>query len=58
MRFIQLSCLGASKSSPSRMLQAKAAAEESILRELPEVIHILDLCNSKCFFEAISRILA
>ncbi|XP_071720189.1 NADH dehydrogenase [ubiquinone] 1 alpha subcomplex subunit 9, mitochondrial-like [Rutidosis leptorrhynchoides] len=36
MRFIQLSCLGASKSSPSRMLQAKAAAEESILRELPE----------------------
>ncbi|CAI9288408.1 unnamed protein product [Lactuca saligna] len=36
MRFIQLSCLGASESSPSRMLQAKAAAEESILRELPE----------------------
>ncbi|KAI7734859.1 hypothetical protein M8C21_008797 [Ambrosia artemisiifolia] len=36
MRFIQVSCLGASKSSPSRMLQAKAAAEESILRELPE----------------------
>lgn len=38
MRFIQLSCLGASQSSPSRMLQAKAAAEESILREMPEVI--------------------
>ncbi|KAL8259001.1 hypothetical protein R6Q59_026954 [Mikania micrantha] len=36
MRFIQLSCLGASTSSPSSMLQAKAAAEESILRELPE----------------------
>ncbi|PWA36538.1 NAD(P)-binding domain-containing protein [Artemisia annua] len=36
MRFIQLSCLGASKSSPSRLLQAKAAAEESILNELPE----------------------
>lgn len=46
MRFIQLSCLGASKSSSSRMLQAKAAAEESILRELPEVSHLFDLCNN------------
>ncbi|KAJ9543437.1 hypothetical protein OSB04_023144 [Centaurea solstitialis] len=36
MRFIQLSCLGASQSSPSKMRQAKAAAEESILSELPE----------------------
>ncbi|XP_058095051.1 NADH dehydrogenase [ubiquinone] 1 alpha subcomplex subunit 9, mitochondrial [Magnolia sinica] len=36
MRFIQVSCLGASLSSPSRMLRAKAAAEEAILRELPE----------------------
>ncbi|ONK63813.1 uncharacterized protein A4U43_C07F19210 [Asparagus officinalis] len=36
MRFIQLSCLGASSSSPSRMLRAKAAAEESVLREFPE----------------------
>ncbi|KAF6144406.1 hypothetical protein GIB67_024633, partial [Kingdonia uniflora] len=36
MRFIQVSCLGASPSSPSRMLRAKAAAEEAILRELPE----------------------
>lgn len=36
MRFIQVSCLGASPSSPSRMLRAKAAAEESVLRELPE----------------------
>lgn len=35
-RFIQVSCLGASLSSPSRMLRAKAAAEESILREFPE----------------------
>ncbi|RWR96089.1 NADH dehydrogenase ubiquinone 1 alpha subcomplex subunit 9, mitochondrial [Cinnamomum micranthum f. kanehirae] len=36
MRFIQVSCLGASSTSPSRMLRAKAAAEEAILRELPE----------------------
>ncbi|KAJ6826823.1 NADH dehydrogenase [ubiquinone] 1 alpha subcomplex subunit 9, mitochondrial [Iris pallida] len=36
MRFIQMSCLGASSSSPSRMLRAKAAAEEAILREFPE----------------------
>lgn len=37
MRFIQVSCLGASLSSPSRLLRAKAAAEEAVLRELPEV---------------------
>lgn len=36
MRFINVSCLGASPSSPSRMLRAKAAAEESILHEFPE----------------------
>lgn len=36
MRFIQVSCLGASPSSPSRMLRAKAAAEEAVLREFPE----------------------
>ncbi|GLT41475.1 hypothetical protein SLA2020_155360 [Shorea laevis] len=36
MRFIQVSCLGTSPSSPSRMLRAKAAAEEAILRVLPE----------------------
>ncbi|KAL1834869.1 hypothetical protein ACET3Z_004520 [Daucus carota] len=36
MRFIQISCLGASSSSPSRILKAKAAAEEAILREIPE----------------------
>ncbi|KAG8389143.1 hypothetical protein BUALT_Bualt02G0198500 [Buddleja alternifolia] len=36
MRYIQVSCLGVSPSSPSRMLKAKAAAEEAILRELPE----------------------
>ncbi|KAL2900309.1 NADH dehydrogenase [ubiquinone] 1 alpha subcomplex subunit 9 mitochondrial [Bienertia sinuspersici] len=36
MRFIQVSCLGASPTSDSRMLKAKAAAEEGILRELPE----------------------
>ncbi|PIA40062.1 hypothetical protein AQUCO_02500052v1 [Aquilegia coerulea] len=36
MRFIQVSCLGASPSSPSRMLRAKAAAEETIMREFPE----------------------
>ncbi|KAL2323389.1 hypothetical protein Fmac_027768 [Flemingia macrophylla] len=36
LRFIQVSCLGASSSSPSRMFRTKAAAEEAILRELPE----------------------
>lgn len=36
MRFIQISCLGASPSSSSRMLRAKAAAEETIMSELPE----------------------
>ncbi|CAL5436484.1 unnamed protein product [Camellia sinensis] len=36
MRFIHVSCLGASLSSPSRMLRAKAAAEEAIMQELPE----------------------
>jgi NADH dehydrogenase (ubiquinone) 1 alpha subcomplex subunit 9 len=35
-RFIQVSCLGASASSPSRFLRAKAAGEESVLREFPE----------------------
>ncbi|KAL6564527.1 hypothetical protein OROMI_015977 [Orobanche minor] len=36
MRYIQVSCLGASPSSPSRMLRTKAAAEETVLHELPE----------------------
>ncbi|KAL0918330.1 hypothetical protein M5K25_010334 [Dendrobium thyrsiflorum] len=36
MRFIQVSCLGASASSPSRMLRTKAASEESVLRVFPE----------------------
>ncbi|XP_062220723.1 NADH dehydrogenase [ubiquinone] 1 alpha subcomplex subunit 9, mitochondrial-like [Phragmites australis] len=36
MRFIQVSCLGASPSSESRMLRAKAAGEESVLKEFPE----------------------
>ncbi|KAL6516213.1 hypothetical protein OROGR_019518 [Orobanche gracilis] len=36
MRYIQVSCLGASPSSPSRMLRTKAAAEEAVLHELPE----------------------
>ncbi|CAN6868844.1 unnamed protein product [Brassica oleracea] len=36
MRFIQVSCLGASVSSPSRMQRAKAAAEEAVLSALPE----------------------
>lgn len=39
MRYIQVSCLGASPSSASRMLRAKAAAEEAVLKELPEVIY-------------------
>lgn len=40
MRFIQVSCLGASSSSPSRMLRTKAAAEETILKEIPEVNNV------------------
>ncbi|XP_038906582.1 NADH dehydrogenase [ubiquinone] 1 alpha subcomplex subunit 9, mitochondrial [Benincasa hispida] len=36
LRFIQVSCLGASSSSPSRFLRAKAAAEESVLKAFPE----------------------
>ncbi|KAG8060742.1 hypothetical protein GUJ93_ZPchr0002g23906 [Zizania palustris] len=36
MRFIQVSSLGASATSPSRMLRAKAAGEESVLKEFPE----------------------
>lgn len=36
MRFIQVSCLGASLASPSRMLRLKAAAEEAILKVFPE----------------------
>ncbi|GMN50420.1 hypothetical protein TIFTF001_019583 [Ficus carica] len=36
VRFVQVSCLGSSASSPSRLLKAKAAAEEAVLRELPE----------------------
>lgn len=40
MRFIQVSCLGASASSPSRMLRAKAASEESVLGVFPEVLFL------------------
>ncbi|KAL3647688.1 hypothetical protein CASFOL_008656 [Castilleja foliolosa] len=36
MRYIHVSCLGASPSSSSKMLRTKAAAEEAVLRELPE----------------------
>ncbi|KAF3657494.1 NADH dehydrogenase [ubiquinone] 1 alpha subcomplex subunit 9, mitochondrial [Capsicum annuum] len=36
MRFIQVSCLGASPASSSRMLRAKAAGEEAVTHELPE----------------------
>jgi NADH dehydrogenase (ubiquinone) 1 alpha subcomplex subunit 9 len=36
MRFIQVSCLGASSASPSRMMRTKAAGEESVLKEFPE----------------------
>lgn len=49
MRFINVSCLGASPSSPSRMLRAKAAAEEAILHELPEVNKPFTRPTS-CFF--------
>ncbi|KAL3604608.1 hypothetical protein D5086_005467 [Populus alba] len=37
IRFIQVSCLGASASSPSRVLRAKAAGEEAVLREMHEI---------------------
>ncbi|XP_030546642.2 NADH dehydrogenase [ubiquinone] 1 alpha subcomplex subunit 9, mitochondrial [Rhodamnia argentea] len=36
LRYIQVSCLGASSSSPSKLLQTKAAGEAAVLRELPE----------------------
>ncbi|TYK24607.1 NADH dehydrogenase (ubiquinone) 1 alpha subcomplex subunit 9 [Cucumis melo var. makuwa] len=36
LRFIQVSCLGASSSSPSRFLRSKAAGEESVLKAFPE----------------------
>ncbi|TXG63908.1 hypothetical protein EZV62_010902 [Acer yangbiense] len=36
MRFIQISCLGASPSSPSNLRKTKAAGEEAVLREIPE----------------------
>ncbi|KAK8957055.1 hypothetical protein KSP39_PZI000679 [Platanthera zijinensis] len=36
IRFIQISCLGASASSPSKMLRTKAASEESVLQIFPE----------------------
>ncbi|KAM3223688.1 hypothetical protein ACQJBY_057194 [Aegilops geniculata] len=36
VRFIQVSALGASASSPSKLLRAKAAGEESVLKEFPE----------------------
>uniref|UniRef100_A0A0E0NMA2 Cyclin N-terminal domain-containing protein n=1 Tax=Oryza rufipogon TaxID=4529 RepID=A0A0E0NMA2_ORYRU len=42
MRFIQVSCLGASASS-SRMLRAKAAGEESVLKEFPEPVYVVDV---------------
>ncbi|XP_050141066.1 NADH dehydrogenase [ubiquinone] 1 alpha subcomplex subunit 9, mitochondrial-like [Malus sylvestris] len=40
MRFIQVSCLGASSSSPSRFLRTKAVAEEAVLSELLEVAQV------------------
>ncbi|KAK8964068.1 hypothetical protein KSP40_PGU009506 [Platanthera guangdongensis] len=36
IRFVQISCLGASASSPSKMLRTKAASEESVLQNFPE----------------------
>ncbi|KAH7517453.1 hypothetical protein FEM48_Zijuj09G0066500 [Ziziphus jujuba var. spinosa] len=46
VRFIQVSCLGASASSPSRLLRAKAAAEKSVMEEIPEyacgLVRLLD----------------
>ena len=45
VRFIQVSALGASASSPSRLLKAKAAGEESVLKEFPEVWIYLSFVN-------------
>ena len=51
MRYIQVSGLGVSPSSPSRLLRAKAAAEEATLRELPEVSFALSVLVSHGFRE-------
>ncbi|KAB2608623.1 NADH dehydrogenase [ubiquinone] 1 alpha subcomplex subunit 9 [Pyrus ussuriensis x Pyrus communis] len=45
MRFIQVSCLGASSSSPSRFLRTKVVAEEAVLSELPEVERSRKICR-------------
>ncbi|KAG6654454.1 hypothetical protein CIPAW_05G147100 [Carya illinoinensis] len=48
MRFIQVSYLGASPSSPSRLLKAKAATKVAVLTEFPEV-NSLDTLLLKTF---------
>lgn len=53
MRFIQISCLGASSSSPSRVFSTKAAAEEAVLRELPWVSYTFSFLQLGCFFPCI-----
>lgn len=53
MRFIQVSCLGASPSSESRYLRAKAAAEGAVLSALPEV-GILIPISCHVYFRSIS----
>lgn len=40
MRFIHVSCLGASESSPSRLLSTKAGGEKALLEKFPEVNHM------------------
>lgn len=68
MRFVQMSCLGASASAPSRMLRAKAAAEESVLREFPTVItfcfylikltfiRVLSFCSRTCIVSIVKML--
>lgn len=53
MRFIQISCLGASSSSPSRLFSSKAAAEEAVLREFPWVSYTFSFHQLGCFFPCI-----
>lgn len=37
LKYVQMSCLGAAPHSPSRLLRSKAAAEEAVMQNFPEV---------------------
>lgn len=48
IKYIQMSCLGASNDSPSSLLRSKAAGEEATLRNFPEVgpsIQFITICH-------------